>query len=134
MLILLKLTAELIFLACVTFSIPLVLLAFRNEHRPRMLKKGWVEAAAANGIAIGIVFSLGFLITGLTQTGMNPLFAIIIATTLLFVFAAVVWKLFGVRERLRRADAGQSPFYLPDWMTGSRPGGSKPTLGNGAAI
>lgn len=108
--------AELIFLFCVAIGIPVVLLAFRNERRPALLKRGSVEAIAANLIAIGIVFAIGFLINGLTGAGMNALYAILLSAVLFFGASIAVWKALDVRERLRRADAGQSPFYLPEWI------------------
>lgn len=116
MLAIMTVLAELIFLLIVAAGIPVILLAFRNQHRSALLRRGGVEAVAANLIAIGIVFAFGLLIAGLTGAGMNALYAIMVSAVTFFTAATVIWKLFGVRERLRRADAGQSPFYAPDWI------------------
>ncbi|MGD9867311.1 MAG: hypothetical protein AB7U38_04835 [Hyphomicrobiales bacterium] len=127
MLTIVTVLAELIFMVCVAAGIPFVLLAFRNEHRPALLRRGGMEAIAANLIAIGIVFAIGFLINGFTNAGMNALYAIMLSAVLFFGAAIVIWKVFGVTERLRRADGGESPFYLPEWS--GRGGSSR----NGAA-
>lgn len=99
------------FLIVVTVSIAqLLMLVFRNPHRPAILH----HEAPAIMISIILVVSFGVAVLaevhGLTQANFDPLLSLILAFALIIGTGWVNWRVFGLTERLQRADAGESPF------------------------
>lgn len=101
----------------------LCLLAFRNPHRPSWLRGGGAEAFAATAIVAAISFSIAFLIAGLTWAGLDAFVAMFLGLGVAGGSSWLIWRLFGVSERLRRAEAGRSPFEpLTPKQRGGTPG------------
>lgn len=116
----LSLVFELVFVAATVSIIQLLVLAFRNPHRPQWLRGGFAESVAVLGIVMGLTLSTAMLIAGLVGSGANVFVSLVIAALVPFAVAFVNARLFHLRERLRRAEAGASPF-TPFSANPSRP-------------
>ena len=90
----------------------LALLAFRNPFRSLWLRRPGADNAAAIAITFGVSLTFAFEISALVGIGVPTLIAILAAPVLVAGISWSIWRLLGCRERLRRADAGKSPFYL----------------------
>lgn len=118
-------SAEIVAVVATIGLVLLLLLVFRNPLRPAWLKKGGAEAAAATAIVAMLSFSMAFLIAGLARAGVDALVAMAFAIALAGGAWWGLWRLFAIGERLRRADAGQSPFHKLETVAGSRLGRRK---------
>lgn len=105
-----SLIVELAFVAIVVSTIQLLVLIFRNPHRPQWLRHGGIEAVAVLIIVAGITLSVATLVTGPVGAGVNVFASLIIAAITPIAVAIVNQRIFHVRERLRRSDVGASPF------------------------
>jgi len=88
----------------------LTVLAFRNPFRPTWLNKAGAESIAATANVGSLSVSTAFEIAGLIAAGFNAFFALAITMALIFGVVIFNWHIFRYGERLRRADAGHSPF------------------------
>lgn len=115
-----SLVFELFFVAATVSIIQLLVLAFRNPHRTQWLRRGFTESVAVLGIVMGLTLSVAMLIAGLVGSGANVFISLVIAALVPFAVAFVNERVFHLRERLRRAEAGASPF-APLFANPSRP-------------
>lgn len=118
-----SLIVELAFVAIVVCAIQFIVLVFRNPHRPQSLRYGGTEAVAVLFIVAAVTLSIATLVSGLVGAGVNVFASLIIAAIVPIAVAIANQRLFKIGERLRRSDAGVSPFAPLD---GGRPG-SDPT-------
>lgn len=89
----------------------LVILTFRNPMREGMLRSEWLAIGAVLALLVLYGLTTTAQIYMLLEVGAGSIASSIIAVA---VFGGTLWlndRLFGLRERLRRADAGESPFY-----------------------
>jgi hypothetical protein len=105
-----SLIVELAFVAIVVSAIQLLVLVFRNPHRPQWLRYGGTEAIAVLIIVAGVTLSIATLVSGLVGAGVNVFASLIIAAVTPIAVAIANQRIFQVRKRLRRTDAGESPF------------------------
>ncbi len=110
--------AELIVTAGVVCATQFLVLAFRNPHRHAWLRTTFAESVAVIGIVMGLALTISLLISTLVGSGVNVLVAMGIGIAVPVAVALLNERLFHLRARLRRADAGQSPFTAPDANTG----------------
>lgn len=101
---------EFVAVAAVVSAIELIVLLFRNPLRPRWLRTSLAESVAVLAIVMGLTFVLATFISGMIGAGLNVFVALVAGVCIPVLVAVVNERLFGIRERLRRADAGQSPF------------------------
>jgi hypothetical protein len=105
-----SLLAEFVTVVAVVSGIQFAILAFRNPLRSPWLRTGLSESVIVVAIVGGLSFSVAMLITGIIGTGIHVIPGVILGVLLPLAVAFANERIFGVRERLRRADAGQSPF------------------------
>lgn len=86
-------------------------LAFRNPLRASWLHRDSASTAAALAISSAVCFGAGYMIAGSIAAGLGVATAIGLTIAAFLGSGYVMWRFFDVGERLRRADAGQSPFY-----------------------
>ncbi|HUE47445.1 MAG TPA: hypothetical protein VMO81_14450 [Aestuariivirgaceae bacterium] len=86
-------------------------LAFRNPLRAPWLKRDSASTGAALAISSAVCFGAGYLIAGSIAAGLGVAMAIGLTVAVFLGSGFVIWRVFEIGERLRRADAGQSPFY-----------------------
>jgi hypothetical protein len=91
-------------------------LAFRNPLRARWLHRDSAATGAALAISAAVCFGAGFMIAGSTAAGWSVATAIGLTVAVFLGSGFVIWRVFEIGERLRRADAGQSPFYAQPWF------------------
>lgn len=103
-------SAEFAGLALTTALVLLAMVGLRNPHNPAWLRSE--EAAHAASFVLVVLISMVFAwaVTGLTEAGLRIAAAMPIALAVIVISGAVLWFAFNVGERLRRADAGRSPF------------------------
>jgi len=105
-----SLIVELVFVAAVVGVIQVLVLMFRNPHRPSWLRQSLTESVAVIGIVMGLTLSMASLVAGLVGVGGNVFVSLILTAAVPFAVALVNERLFRLRERLRRAETGKSPF------------------------
>jgi predicted Na+-dependent transporter len=105
----LSLTLEFVFVAAVVSIIQLLVLVFRNPHRPQWLRQSLAESVAVIGIVMGLTLSMASLVAGLVGAGGSVFVSLILTFAVPFAVALVNERLFHLRERLRRADSGGRP-------------------------
>lgn len=96
-----------------------MMLVLRNPLSPRWLR----SELAAQGLSIAFValfsFAVGRALTDMITMNVPLLFASLVTLGVLFVSGTLFWSAFRIGERLRRADAGHSPFerlgHGADW-------------------
>lgn len=86
-------------------------LAFRNPLRARWLYRDSTSTAAALAISSAVCFGAGYMIAGSIAAGWSVATAIGLTVAVFLGSGFVIWRVFEIGERLRRADAGQSPLY-----------------------
>ena len=86
-------------------------LAFRNPLRAQWLHRDSAATGAALAISAAVCFGAGYMIAGSIAAGWSVATALILTITVFLGSGYVIWRVFKIGERLRRADAGQSPFY-----------------------
>lgn len=99
-------------LVAIVAGIQLTILIFRNKARPHWLRSRLADTTAALVISTAFAMGLGNEFAAMIATGMSPLVAIVVVPLVYAAATYAFWRLFNCRERLRRADAGQSPFRL----------------------
>jgi len=107
-------------LIAVVSGIQLAVLAFRNPLRPHWLRVTGSDNFASMLIATSLAFAVGFEISGLVAAGLNPAMAMGLTVGLVFGVGIFNWRAFRCGERLRRADAGLSPFAALDKRSSPR--------------
>ena len=90
-----------------------VVLLFRDPHRHAILRIDATQTLAAVALVALACLAVGSLIAGLVDAGVNVFATLGVAAALPLVTAFAGERAFRIRERLRRADAGESPFHLP---------------------
>jgi hypothetical protein len=105
-----SLILEIALVAITVSIIQLLVLVFRNAHRPQWLRHGFAESVAVIGIVMGITLSVATLVAGLVGAGVNVFVTLVVAAMVPLAVAFVNDRLFRVRDRLRRAETGASPF------------------------
>lgn len=116
-------SVELIALVAIMPLIQLVLLLLRNPFRSGLLRRAGIETVTAVAIVAAISFSLAFLINGLANAGVDVFAAMVTALACASLSWWGFWRLFGVGERLRRAEAGRNPFHRLGAGSGGKLGG-----------
>jgi len=86
-------------------------LAFRNPSRAQWLHRDSAATGAALAISAAVCFGAGYMIAGSIAAGWSVATAIVLTIAVFLGSGVVIWRVFAIGERLRRADAGQSPFY-----------------------
>jgi hypothetical protein len=120
--IILSLAFEIALVVIAVGIVQFLVLVFRNTHRPQWLRSSFVESTAVIAIVMGITLSVAILATGLMGSGLNVFVALVVAMGVPLVVALTIWRIFRIGERLRRADAGGSPFApLSDAPQGTDP-------------
>lgn len=85
-------------------------LLFRGPACPAWLRRD-SAASAVSVLVSGALFGVGaYLISSLLDAGLTIIAAVAVSVGLLIGSGMTVVRLFRIKERLRRADAGQSPF------------------------
>lgn len=107
-------------------AIQLTVLIFRNPFRASWLRTNGAETLASVSMVAGFSFATGFEIASLVVAGVNPFLAIAATAALCLGVATFNWRKFRCGERLRRADAGQSPFAQPAAAAIVQHGGARP--------
>jgi hypothetical protein len=107
---LLSLAAEFALVIIAVSAVQFLVLVFRNSRRPAWLRHSFIESTAVITIVMGITLTVAILASGLIASGINVMVSLAIATVLPIAVAIANWRIFRVGERLRRADAGASPF------------------------
>src|SRR5690606_2348484 len=74
----LSLTLEFVFVVALVSAIQLLVLIFRNPHRPQWLRQSLVESVAVIGIVSGLTLSMASLVAGLVGTGANVFVSLIL--------------------------------------------------------
>lgn len=92
-------------------AILFTVLAFRNPQRPGWMQGDAMPIAASLAIAAIVCFGIGNMISGGIAAGFGvaTAFGLTIAVCIGAAYAMV--RGFRIGERLRRSDAGESPFY-----------------------
>jgi hypothetical protein len=86
-------------------------LAFRNPLRAKWLYRDSTSTAAALAISSAVCFGAGYMIAGSIAAGLGVAMAIGLTVAVFLGSGFAIWRIFEIGARLRRADAGQSPFY-----------------------
>ena len=102
---------EITVVVAVVAAILFIGVAYRNPFRPQWMYRDSASTAAALAISSAVCFGAGYMIAGSIAAGLGVATAIGLTVALFLGSAYVIWRVFEVGERLRRADAGQSPFY-----------------------
>lgn len=110
MTLVLSLTAEIVCLVAAIAASYVVLLLYRNPHRPAWLDKDWVNATFAIAAISILIVILAWLVSSLTPFGVLPVAALTVVAGLFIVTGWVLWKLMRMGWRLEEARQGRSPF------------------------
>lgn len=86
-------------------------LVFRNPFRPRWLHRDSASTLAALAISAAVCFGAGYFIAGTFAAGFDIAVVLVLTPAVFLAAGYAIWRGFDIGERLRRADAGQSPFY-----------------------
>lgn len=98
-----------------------LLLLYRNPHRPKWLDRELASSTFAIGGLCVLILALAWFVKSLVSAGLDPLAAMAIAGASLAATAVILWKAMAMRRRLAEADMGRSPFALRG--RGARGGG-----------
>jgi hypothetical protein len=108
-----QLLPELILVAAVSGALQMLVLAFRNPFRPRWLSREWAAITAALAVVVLVSTTIGAMISGAMAAGLALGGAMLLTLVTFIGTGYALGRAFDFRERLRQADAGQSPFYRP---------------------
>ena len=97
-------------LIAVISAMQIAILAFRNPFRSGWLKKAGADTVTCVVTTASLSFATAYEIAGLIAAGVNVFVAIGVTVALIFGVAIFNGRVFRFGERLRRADAGHSPF------------------------
>lgn len=92
-------------------AILFTVLVFRNPNRPRWLRGDAMPVAASLAIAAIVCFGIGNMISGGIEAGFDVGTAFVLTILVCVVTGYAMMRGFRIGERLRRSDAGESPFY-----------------------
>jgi hypothetical protein len=106
----LSLAVEFALVAITVSVIQFLVLVFRNPRRPQWLWSSFIESAAVICIVMGITVAVAILASGLIGAGLNVFASLVVSALVPITVAFGNWRAFQVGERLRRAEAGASPF------------------------
>ena len=116
-------SVELAGLVAAIGAIMFAILSMRNPFAPRWMRTD-VAAEAASLALVGVIsLAVAFALKGLIAAGLNFFGAAGVIFGIIVVATVLLWTIFRVGERLKRADHGRSPFEELE----PRPG--KPRLG-----
>jgi len=87
-------------------------LVLRNPRNPKWLKTELASQAASLCLVAVFAFAVASAMRGMTAIGFDVMVAAAITLSVIALAAASLWLAFGMGNRLRRADSGQSPFDL----------------------
>jgi hypothetical protein len=104
---------EVAILVAVIGAILFLVLAFRNPLRPQWLHWNAMPIAASLLVAAAVSGGIGIMIAGSVAAGFNAGNAILLTLAVAGGAGYAMVRGLHIGERLRRSDAGQSPFYLP---------------------
>jgi len=102
---------EMAVVVAIVAAILFVGVAYRNPFRPRWMYRDSASTAAALAISSAVCFGAGYMIAGSIAAGLGVATAIGLTVVVFLGSGFAIWRVFEIGERLRRADAGQSPFY-----------------------
>jgi len=102
--------AELAGLAATVGITLATLLVLRNPRNPGWMKSEFVAQAASLVLVALISGVLAWALTSMTDAGVAIANAALIAVIVIVASCCLLWFTFGIGKRLRRADAGRSPF------------------------
>ena len=108
---LLQILPEVAAVVVIVCAILFVVLAFRDPFRPNWLRWNWMAVAASLLVAVAVSFGFGLMISGGVAAGFGAGTMILMTIAVAGGAGFVVARGVGIGERLRRSDAGQSPFY-----------------------
>ena len=97
-------------LIAVISAMQVAILAFRNPFRSGWLNKAGADTATCVVMTASLSFATAYEIAGLIAAGIHAFVAIGVTVALIFGVAIFNWRFFRFGERLRRAEAGHSPF------------------------
>lgn len=107
----LQILSEVAVVAALVGAILFTGLAFRNPSRARWLHRDSAATGAALAISASVCFGAGYMIAGSIAAGWSVATAIGLTIAAFLGSGFAIWRVFEIGERLRRADAGLSPFY-----------------------
>ena len=99
----------------------LTVLVFRDPDRKAWLRSEAVQTLVVVTLVAGGSFSIGYLVSGLVAAGVDVFTAIAVTAAFPLLVAVASNRIFGFRERLRRAEAGLSPFDAVAWNRAMKP-------------
>ena len=108
---------EMAAVVAIVFGILFTVLSFRDPFRPQWMQRNWTAVAASLLIAVAVSFGLGLMISGAVSAGIPAGYAILLALAVAGGSGLALVRVLAIGERLRRCDAGQSPFQgiaVPD--------------------
>lgn len=117
---LIQILPEVVVLVAIIGAILLIVLAFRNPFRPKWLRRDSMSVAAALLFSAAVCFGLGNMISGSVNAGIDVATAIALTVAVFIGAAYGLARTIDMGERLRRSDAGESPFYPHPWTEGLR--------------
>jgi hypothetical protein len=106
----LSLAGEFVLVAITVSVIQFLVLVFRNPRRPQWSRGSFIESTAVICIVMGITVAVAILASGLIGAGSNVFVSLVVSALVPLTVAFGNWRVFQVGERLRRAEAGASPF------------------------
>jgi len=101
---------EIAVLVGVIGAILFVVLVFRDPSRPQWLRWNWVAIAASIAVAAVFTVALGVMIAASVSAGFGVGSAILLTVAIAGAAGYAMVRGFNIGARLRRCDAGQSPF------------------------
>lgn len=107
----------------------LLVVVFRNPFGPAWLKRDAPAITVSVLMSAAVAGVTGLTISSFVGAGLNLISAAIVTIALFVLSGLAVGRLFHVRERLRRADADQSPFERMAAPTEQPGTAGKPTAG-----
>lgn len=110
MTLLLNLLAELAGLVATVGAVLAASLVLRNPHSPAWTKTESVAQATSFVLVTMFAGVLAWATAGMIGAGLHFTYAALIAPAIVAGSGCLLWLAFGIGERLRRADAGRSPF------------------------
>jgi hypothetical protein len=102
--------AELAGLVAAVGATLLTLLVLRNPHNPAGMKSEFMAQAASLAPVAMIAGAIAWAMTSMTDAGLHIVNAALITMAVIAASGCLLWFAFGIGERLRRAEAGRSPF------------------------
>jgi hypothetical protein len=86
------------------------MLLLRNPVGPNWLKSEFIAQAAALVLTAGACLAIPNAVAGLIDADIHYGIAIVLTCAVLAASIYILWKASNIRERLKRAESGRSPF------------------------